>query len=787
MDLAVGWRVPGYRNLRELGSGASGRVVMAVDEDGDTLVAVKYLADELVRSERFREEFRGDASRLAGVRSEHVVRVREYVEADDGAAVVMDLVDGVSLRELLAARGPLEPEAALAVFKGSLLGLSAAHGAGVVHRDHRPEKVLVTADGVAVLTGFGIAVRSGVPDDAGGTPAYMPPERWQHGLVLPAGDVYAAAAVFFECLTGRPPYEAASVSALTEQHLQAPVPVEDVPEEVRGLLQRGLAKDPVERTENGTEFATELQAVAEAAYGEDWERRGQRSLAVAVAELAVLELSEAENSLPEGAEASLPEGEEAPGDAPTGEDEPAPAVEDTAPTVIAATVNRRGKARPLSGKNKKILLACSVIGLIACLILLLSDGDPDGEKPSTARPGSSPLLAAEAATVTVPDVVGAAQTDAENGMRAAGLVPYVMFRQSLTQKPGTVIETDPPAGATVGRDALVGLILAQRTPVNAVAVPDVRGSSYSRAEAAIRGVGLTPRRVDQEVPDGQATAAGEVLSTDPGAGTEVEKGSQVTVRVAKAAANTAVPVPNVARMPQDQAARTIRDAGLNPVAVTRQTTDVPRGQVISTDPKAGASVPSGASVTLYVAQAPREQNVLVPGVAGSSYEAAAQALRDAGLVPERVDRENTGVAEGTALGTDPPPRTTVKAGSKVVVYVAQAPPLSLSATASVTPATSSGFVRCDRGYTFAFSGSVSASRGPVTVTYRWVRGDGRTGPVGTLRFAGTGPQTLPVARSVWRVGGRDFTGWAKLEVLTPNAAMSDPAVFVYDCRRRGGR
>jgi len=770
MDLAVGWRIPGYRNLRELGSGASGHVVMAVDEDGDSLVAVKYLADGLVRSERFREEFRSDASQLAGVRSEHVVRVREYVEADDGAAVVMDLVDGVSLRELLSARGPLEPEAALAVFKGSLLGLSAAHEAGTVHRDHRPENVLVTVDGVAVLTDFGIAARSGSMVEVGGASAYMPPERWQHGLVLPAGDVYAAAAVFFECLTGRTPYRAASVSALTELHLQAPVPVEDVPEEVRGLLRRGLAKDPVERTGNGTEFTAELQAVAEAAYGEDWERRGQRFLAVAVAELAVLALSEAEAPLP------------------AGEEEPATAVEDPAPAVIAATVDRQGKAWPLSGRNKKILLICSSIGLIACLILLLfGGGDPDGERSSTVKPGSSPLLAAEAATVVVPDVLGAAQADAENGMRAAGLVPYVMFKQSLTQKPGTVIETDPAAGATVGRDALVGLIVAQRAPVNAVVVPDVRGSSYSRAEAAIRGVGLIPRRVDQEVPDGQATAPGEVLSTDPDAGTEVEKGSQVTVHVAKAAANTTVPVPNVARMPQDQAAQTIRDAGLNPVIVARQTADVPRGQVISTDPKAGARIAANASVTLYVAQTPPVQNTVVPGVAGSSYEAAARALRGAGLVPERAVRESTNVAEGTAIGTDPPAGTTVKAGSKVIVHIAQAPPLSLSAAASVTPATSSGFVRCDRGYTFTFSGSVSASRGPVTVRYRWVRSDGGTGPVGTLRFAGPGPQTLPAARSVWRVGGRDHTGWAKLEVLTPDAALSNAAVFVYDCRRRGGR
>ncbi|MEO3784679.1 PASTA domain-containing protein [Actinocorallia sp. B10E7] len=774
MDLAVGWRVPGYRDLRELGAGAFGHVVMAVDEDGDSLVAVRYLPEGLVRDERFREEFRNEAPLLAGLRSEHVVRVREYVEASDGAAVVMDLVDGVSLREVLAARGPLEPESALAVLKGSLLGLSAAHEAGVVHRNHRPENVLITAEGVTTLVDFGIAVRSGARIEDGGTPAYTPPERWQHGLVLPAGDIYAAAAVFFECLTGRTPYQADSVPALAELHLQAPIPLEDVPEAVRGLLRRGLAKDFAESRASGAEFAAELEAAAAASYGEDWEQRGLRLLAMAVAEIAVLALSEGEAPV---AEVSANE------DPP--EDESVQDDEESAAVATAAEANRPGRHRLPSAKSRRTVLACAalVLVLIACLIAVVTRSSDDRENGRTPAVKPGAILSAEAATVTVPDVVGAAHADAENKVRAAGLVPYILFKQSLKHEPGTVIETDPAAGTSIGRDTLVGLVVAQRTPVYAVVVPDVRGSSYTEAEIAIRGVGLVPHRVDQEISDEQRMTPGEVVSTSPEAGAEVERGSRVTVYVAKASANKTVPVPNVALLPQDRAVQALLDAGLKPVIATRRTGDVPPGQIVSTDPKAGVRVAAGTSVTLYVAQAPPVRDVAVPNVAGSSYDAAAQVLRSAGLVPEHAVRETSDAVEGTAVGTDPPAGSTVKAGSKVTVYIAKAPPLTLSAAAYVSPPTA--YARCDTGYAFTFSGSISVSRGPVTVTYRWIRSDGASGPVGTLRFTGTGPQTLPVGRSLWRMGGRDYAGWQKVQILTPNAVLSEAANFRYDCRRRG--
>ncbi|ROQ99461.1 serine/threonine-protein kinase [Streptomyces sp. 2132.2] len=291
MTMKNAWTVPGYAQVRELGSGGSGRVVLAVHEATGTPVAVKYLSDRLREDPAFVAEFRAEARLLGGLDTPHVVRLYEYVEhttAPGGAAIVMELVDGISLRALLKQAGQADPEAALVVLKGSLLGLAAAHRAGVVHRDYKPENVLVSADGSSKLVDFGIAARRGTTPGVAGTPAYMAPEQWQGRPASPSADVYAATATFFECLTGRKPFAGENFAELAVQHIEAPVPETEAPEPVRPLIRRGLAKAPEQRPENAEAFVAELEGVALAAYGADWEERGQRKLAALAALLPLL-------------------------------------------------------------------------------------------------------------------------------------------------------------------------------------------------------------------------------------------------------------------------------------------------------------------------------------------------------------------------------------------------------------------------------------------------------------------------------------------------------------------
>ena len=155
------WAVPGYTEERLLGHGITGRVVAAVSDTADQRVAIKYLHENLVRDTEFLGELRSAAARQASPNAPHMVRVFAYVEQPgEGAAIVMELVEGVSLREMLARGGPLGAAAALVVLKDSLLALAAAHSHRLPHRDVKPDNVLIDAGGWCTLTDFGVAVKA---------------------------------------------------------------------------------------------------------------------------------------------------------------------------------------------------------------------------------------------------------------------------------------------------------------------------------------------------------------------------------------------------------------------------------------------------------------------------------------------------------------------------------------------------------------------------------------------------------------------------------------------------
>jgi Protein kinase domain len=286
--MAQQWDVPGYTEVKALGSGGFGDVVLARHDASGTLVAIKYLRPELLTDPEFAAMFRGEAEVLASVEDPNVVRLYEYVQSPAGAAIVMELIDGVSLREILARQGKTSAEAALVVLQGSLLGLAAAHQRGVVHRDYKPENVLVNGQGASKLTDFGIAARAGDSPIPAGTLAYAPPEQFGGGPASPSGDVYAATATFYECLTGHPPFGGDSAERLLYQHLAEPVPLDPVPEPLRPLIEAGMAKDPGRRPADATALVGQLRTVASGAYGPDWEDRGRSLLGEAALLLAAL-------------------------------------------------------------------------------------------------------------------------------------------------------------------------------------------------------------------------------------------------------------------------------------------------------------------------------------------------------------------------------------------------------------------------------------------------------------------------------------------------------------------
>jgi len=281
-------KIPGYTELRALGSGGSGDVVLASHDESGILVAVKYLRGDLLADPGFAAMFRTEAAVLASLDDPNVVRLYEYVESPAGAAIVTEFIDGVSVREILSDQGKTSAEAALVVWQSSLLGLAAAHARGVVHRDYKPENVLVDGAGVSKLTDFGIAARAVDRPVPAGTLAYAPPEQFCGAPAGPAGDVYAATATFYECLTGHPPFTGQTADELLAQHCSEPVPLEPVPGLLRPLVTAGMAKDPADRPGDAAALVSEVRAAAADVYGQDWEDRGRSHLAEAVPLLAAL-------------------------------------------------------------------------------------------------------------------------------------------------------------------------------------------------------------------------------------------------------------------------------------------------------------------------------------------------------------------------------------------------------------------------------------------------------------------------------------------------------------------
>lgn len=290
--MSMGWAVPGYTEIRDLGTGSQGRVALARNDHDGSVVAIKYLPPELMASPE-KALFRQEALTLVQVDDEHIARLHHYFENRRGAAIVMEAVDGVTLRTLLTHNGALTPEAALVVLKGSLLGLAAAHAVRVVHGDYKPANVLVQGNGQSKLIDFGIAVLSGRGTSAG-TPAYMAPEQWKGAPASPATDVYAATCVFCECVTGHQPYGDDTTGpirngplawglkknrTIREQHLNAHVPVRDIPRSLRPLVRQGMAKRAADRPDSARTFVAVLETTAVNTYGPDWERRGFKTLA----------------------------------------------------------------------------------------------------------------------------------------------------------------------------------------------------------------------------------------------------------------------------------------------------------------------------------------------------------------------------------------------------------------------------------------------------------------------------------------------------------------------------
>ncbi|GAB3653960.1 hypothetical protein GCM10027589_12410 [Actinocorallia lasiicapitis] len=238
-----------------------------MDEMTRTQVTIRYLSAAVNRDDAFQQKI----TWLSQLEDDNLVQLYELIDNGADAAIVAEYFDGVPLRRLLG--DPLDAESAVVVLSDVLLGLTSAHAKGVIHGDITPDRVLIAPDGRAKIADFCLGVPGGKGAPAG-DPKYQAPERWQGSPQSPQADIYAATAVFVECLTGRPVFTG-SVNALAKAHAGNPIPVSDIPGPLRSLVLRGLAKEPAKRPATAADFLTELDEAVSPVFGADWEKRSR--------------------------------------------------------------------------------------------------------------------------------------------------------------------------------------------------------------------------------------------------------------------------------------------------------------------------------------------------------------------------------------------------------------------------------------------------------------------------------------------------------------------------------
>ncbi len=297
-------RVPGYVLDRGIGVDRSGALVAARDAAGSP-VTIRLLSPALSSDGAYRRQLRHDMGVLSALRHQHLLAVIAFDERN--AAIICESIEGVTLGHLVDVSGSVPPAAALVVFDDCLSGLEALHSAGIVHRDVRPDALLVDLGGTAILRDAGVPAPPLRHGWRSGTPQYMAPEVWAGRQHTVATDLYAATGVLIDALTGHPPYPGTDLTGLGVQHTQGRLPSEAVPMVARALVARGLAKDPHDRPASAALFRRDVEVAGTAFLGATWRDQGRAWLAANVTQrladpapnlLPVAEFVEEDDALP---------------------------------------------------------------------------------------------------------------------------------------------------------------------------------------------------------------------------------------------------------------------------------------------------------------------------------------------------------------------------------------------------------------------------------------------------------------------------------------------------------
>jgi beta-lactam-binding protein with PASTA domain/serine/threonine protein kinase len=635
-----------YEVLEHLADGGMARVYKARDTRLDREVALKVLRPHLVHDDEFVRRFEREARSAASLQHANIVGVLDYGHDRGHLFIVMEYVAGRTLRQIIDDEGSLTPRAALDLMDPVLDALGHAHRAGLIHRDVKPENVLVRDDGVVKVADFGLvrAVTSQTVTSSSsvllGTVAYVSPEQVGRGIADARSDVYAAGLILFELLTGTKAFTGELPVNVAFMHVHEDAPTVSsraagTPRALDEAVATAAARDPDARPADALAFRSLLATVRRGLTPAQLDRRlgptgsratgdthGAVGAGASTAALPVSSRHQTTTSLPTvaGAGASTDEGD-----------------------VVA--VGARGGSRPprdgIEGRRRRrwpwVLVALSA-ALLAATVWAFTRG------PLEPTP--------------VPQVTNLEAAKAHQALTAVGLTGRDTQAFSEDVPVGTVISSDPGAGTTIWKWDTVTLVISkgqERYPVPALA-----GVPLDQALQQLRDGHLSSGTQAQDF--SETVPSGSVISSDPVAGTPLPPGGAVNLVVSKG--KKPIDVQDFTNKPYADAQAALTGAGLVTTVTEEQNSDsVPKGAVIAQQP-AGGQLFKGDTVSFVVSKGP--VMVAVPNVVGNQVGPATATLEAAGF-KVTVHKLLPGINFGTVQSTDPVAGTQVPKGSTITL------------------------------------------------------------------------------------------------------------------------
>jgi eukaryotic-like serine/threonine-protein kinase len=603
----------------QLARGGMATVYLGRDVRLDRAVALKIAHPELASDPEFSGRFIGEARAVARLSSPNVVAIFDQGTTGDINYIAMEYVPGPTLRELLNARGRLSPREALDVIEGVLTGLAAAHEAGIIHRDVKPENVLLGTGAAVKVADFGLArAAAGIRNTRTGlligTAAYLAPEQVSASSSDERTDVYAAGVMLFEMLTGSQPHTGDTPLAVAYKHVNAVVPapsslVPELPSALDALVALATSRDPELRPPDAGHY---LHAIAQVRQG-----------------LPLTELRRGAHAAPSAGRDAFPTRHggngaalgmastgriSGPGRAGGGADEYPPGtatrlhpqanhtmiVPAGAPEPYPSRRRSRGYREPFL---QRWLFSRRIIAVLAVVVI-----------------AAAAWWLASGQYFSVPGIVKLPVASAAGELRAAGLLVTVgKARNSNTVAKGDVVASYPGPGARVKHGSRVTLI-PSRGPV-LVSVPNVTGQQLQAAEQALHNAGLTPGK---PISKASTVQLGLVVSTDPVAYTDWPQDKPVQIVI-----SAGPPLLDFVGQQLSQAEAAAATGGYNIDQAAATTNSEPANTVLRQEPLPGTPITPGEVVLVWVSAGPPQ--VPVPDVTGMNEHQAVQALEQAGF------------------------------------------------------------------------------------------------------------------------------------------------------------